>query len=237
MNRNLRKYFHDETELIDKYIDLLQEGNSPNQAAVIIAKEAGVSGNTIVSFLKSLDVYELDYERGYAQIRCANYTQYCNEDPSLIEGYEQAKQDNFQGWVIHHRLECAKYRDRSRTEWIERDEPVPRDWLKAFGLYYNRPAAELIFMRCEDHIRLHNSRPKPPFTEEHKQKMREAWERRKARGPVSEETKRKMSEARAKYWAEGHEEHRNKLKDRHVPHSEEIRKKISEGLKRRRNSE
>lgn len=204
---NIRRYFEDEDELLDIYYSFLQDGYSNRQAACAIAENVGVCSGTITRFLQFLGAYE--HKKAQPVLR--SYEQYCREDPSLIENYEAAKADEFKGWVIHHRLQTHKYKDRTRTEWIERDESVPRDWLKALGLYYNRPAAELIFLTNAEHLALHNrdigkrhrlseALKNKPKSEEHKQALREAWERRKTRGPVSEETKRKMSEARAKYW-------------------------------------
>lgn len=68
---------------------------------------------------------------------------YCCEDLSLIENYELAINDNTQTWECHHRREilpCGRF---------------SRDDLKKFGLYYNRPAAELIFLTQTAHRQLH----------------------------------------------------------------------------------
>lgn len=170
---------------------------------------------------------------------------YCSEDISLIENYDKAKNDNTQVWVIHHRLETHKYKDRKREEWIERDESVPQKELKALGLYYNRPAKELIFMTRPDHQKLHNrllyssveareymakqllgKNKGKTHTEEEKIKMREAWQLRHEQGYVSpnrgrhmsEEQKRKISEAK-----------RGKPRP---PVSEETRRKLSEQARR-----
>lgn len=68
---------------------------------------------------------------------------YCCEDISNIENYELALNDKEQVWHCHHRgeiLPCGRY---------------SMDSLKKFGLYWNRPASELIFMTCSEHRRLH----------------------------------------------------------------------------------
>ena len=68
---------------------------------------------------------------------------YCSEDISLIENYELAINDTTQTWEIHHRgevLPCGRF---------------SADDLKKFGLYYNRPASELIFLTPAEHNRLH----------------------------------------------------------------------------------
>lgn len=74
---------------------------------------------------------------------------FCSEDISLIENYNEAIASE-EGWDIHHRgeiLPCGRY---------------SRDDLKKFGLYYNRPACELIFLLHSDHTRLH-TRGKSPW--------------------------------------------------------------------------
>ena len=68
---------------------------------------------------------------------------YCKDDISLIENYEQAINDKTQIWHCHHRgeiLACGRY--------------TPND-LKKFGLYWGRPASELIFLTKSEHKSLH----------------------------------------------------------------------------------
>lgn len=69
---------------------------------------------------------------------------YCCEDISLIENYALAISDD-KKWVCHHRLEIVDGKSISINE------------LKDKKLYYHRPASELIFMRDDEHRRLHNS--------------------------------------------------------------------------------
>lgn len=66
---------------------------------------------------------------------------YCCEDISLIENYEQAFNDQSQVWECHHRLEIEL--GLSKTELIKQ------------GLYWNRPASELIFLTPSEHRRVH----------------------------------------------------------------------------------
>ena len=76
-------------------------------------------------------------------IKIKNVNSYCCEDLSLIENYELAINDTTQTWDCHHRgevLPCGRF---------------SRDDLKKFGLYFNRPAAELIFLTHSEHRRLH----------------------------------------------------------------------------------
>ena len=68
---------------------------------------------------------------------------YCCEDISLIENYEKALNDRTQTWICHHKLGI----EFSREELI------------ANGLYFNRPARELIFLTKAEHKKLHNNSP------------------------------------------------------------------------------
>ena len=67
---------------------------------------------------------------------------FCREDLCLIENYDKAINDTTQIWDCHHRLEI--------------DLNLSREQMKERGLYYDRPAAELIFLTHEDHTSLHN---------------------------------------------------------------------------------
>ena len=120
---------------------------------------------------------------------------YCCDDFSLIENYELAINDTMQMWHCHHRgeiLPCGRF---------------SRDDLKKFGLYYKRPAAELIFLTPFSHRQLHKKGV--PKSEEHKKAISEAL-----KGvPLSEATKKAISEA---------------LKG--VPLSEEHRAKLSKKI-------
>lgn len=71
---------------------------------------------------------------------CLNYTQ--------IENYNEAINDMNETWHCHHRLE------------INDDYINTREDLKLMNLYYNRPPEELIFLKCVDHIKLHQNNEK-----------------------------------------------------------------------------
>ena len=110
---------------------------------------------------------------------------YCCEDLSLIENYDLAIADTTQTWDCHHRgeiLPCGRYEAKD---------------LKKFGLYYKRPACELIFLTHADHQSLHHKGV--PKSEEHKQKMSDAHKgvpRPYLKGvPLSEEHKQAISDA------------------------------------------
>jgi len=129
---------------------------------------------------------------------CAN--KFCCEDISLIENYEKAISDKTQTWDLHHRKEEEGY---SRKE------------LKYLGLYYKRPASELIFLTKSEHNRIHH-------------KGKTTWIKGKHH---SEETKRKISGShKGKHHSE---ETKRKLSESHKGkhHSEETRRKLSKPVK------
>lgn len=76
---------------------------------------------------------------------------YCIDDPSLIENYQDAIA-NDDIWVCHHRLETHDENGRKR------EKNLSSAFLKKNGLYYHRPATELIFLRKEDHWKIHHAR-------------------------------------------------------------------------------
>lgn len=144
--------------------------------------------------------------------------EYCCEELSMIENYEEAMNDTAHTWDCHHRAEilpCGRFKIED---------------LKKHGLYYGRPAKELVFLKHKDHLCLHlggvpltlearrkmsETKKGKPKSEEHKRKLSEARKGKKA----SEETKRKMSEMRKGKKAK--------------PFSEEHKKRISEACKGR----
>lgn len=65
------------------------------------------------------------------------------DEKEFIENYDKALEDNFTGWCIHHRLET------------DETSPLTRSELIGSGLYYNRPASELIFLTKSEHMKLH----------------------------------------------------------------------------------
>lgn len=77
-------------------------------------------------------------------------SKYCSDSIANVENYELAKADNFNGWHLHHRLETHTSDGERRPVDLSKDE------LNALGMYYNRPASELIYMRNKDHIKLHH---------------------------------------------------------------------------------
>ena len=133
--------------------------------------------------------------------------QYCIEDFSLIENYELAINDDTQIWECHHRKEI--------------ELKLSGKQLDELGLYFNRPANELIFLTKSEHRSLHHKGKH--LSEEHKQKLSESL---KGQHP-SEESKRKNSES--------HKGKKSGMKGKH--HSEEAKQKISEACRGKYHSE
>ena len=89
---------------------------------------------------------------------------YCCEDISLIENYETAINSD-ELYVCHHINGIILNKKRNE--------------LKELGLYYNRPANELIFLTHSEHHRLHNLGENNPmygktFSDETIQKLSES---------------------------------------------------------------
>ena len=143
-----------------------------------------------------------------------NAKNFCKEDISKIENYEQAIKDTAHIWDCHHRDEVRILPSgikvyRSVEELIEN------------GRYYNCPANELIFLTHTEHTRLHKKGKQ--FTAEHRKKMSESH-KGKRKGITSPMKGKKFTE-----------EHKSKISEslKGKVLSEEHRKKISEAAKAR----
>ena len=111
---------------------------------------------------------------------------FCKE-PEKIENYEKALADNFKGWECHHR----------------KGVDIPREKLLALGMYYNRPASELIFLTRSEHEILHKKGRR--HSEETKKKISEAQKGKK----YSEETKKKLRlQKTGRHWYNNGKENR-----------------------------
>ena len=161
---------------------------------------------------------------------------YC-QDYTKIENYDKAVADKENMWHCHHRLEIG-----SNGERISHKDLIRQ------GLYYNRPASELIFLTNSEHKRLHQSGKKlsdetkikiskyrsgKQMSEEQKRKISESM-RGKKRPPRSEEWKMKISLAKhGKKIPTFSEEHKRKISEANKgkTRSEETRRKISSARK------
>ena len=116
------------------------------------------------------------------------YKQYC-KDYENIENYEKAKKDNFKGWHCHHRLETHNSDGERRLIDISQKELI------ALGMYYHRPASELIFLTIKEHNAFNKGKKcsdeaKKKNSEAHKGEKHPLYGKRH-----SEETKNKMAES------------------------------------------
>lgn len=95
---------------------------------------------------------------------------FCCEDISLIEYYEEAVKSN-KRYCCHHKNGLDKSREKLKEE----------------GLYFNRPACELIFLSISEHRRLHMQN----LREQTKEKMSDSHKGKH----LSDEIKQKMSDS------------------------------------------
>lgn len=127
-------------------------------------------------------------------IRLSRIKLYCEGDFTKIENFREAMDDASQVWEIHHRKET--------------DENLSRNKLIELGLYYKRPADELIFLTKAEHSRRH-ALAKTGLShvltkEERSEAAKKASETRRKNGyeawnkgiPMSDEQKAKVSASR-----------------------------------------
>lgn len=150
-----------------------------------------------------------------------NFRRYCKNYQD-IENYEKALADNFKGWHCHHRLET------NTPDGERREVDIGYKELKALGIYYNRPAEELIFLTTREHSVLHTKGKQAwnkgkKMSEEFCRKNSESHKGKHA----SDETRRKMSAMR--------KGEKHPMYGKH--HSEETRNKISEANKGKHHTE
>ncbi len=142
-----------------------------------------------------------------------SFEYYCNEAEN-IENYKAAKADNFKGWDCHHRLETHNSSGERRLVDITAEELI------ALGMYYNRPATELIFLRACEHTTLHMEGNQHHKGKHHSEEAKAKMSVIKKGRHLSEETKKRMSKT---------------LRGR--KHSEEWKNRISEAIKGRKLSD
>lgn len=103
---------------------------------------------------------------------------FCNEDISKIENYDKAI-NSPEMWHCHHKMELI-----ATGAVVDSSKQDLKDW----GIYYNRPADELMFLTEAEHKGLHGRN----MGAESRKKCG-ACNKGKC---LSEETKRRMSEAK-----------------------------------------
>ena len=90
-------------------------------------------------------------------------------NPKQIENYAFAISDEKHMWDCHHRLE-TRFSDgtlRPKNAQLSKKELI------ALGMYYNRPAEELIFLTRSEHLKEHQSTKGTKWTDEQKKKHSE----------------------------------------------------------------
>lgn len=127
-------------------------------------------------------------------------TKYCQDDISLIENYDKAIADTTHTWECHHRLELT----------LDDEFAHSSEELKRFGMYYDRPYFELIFLTKSEHNKLHNlnqsDETRKKRSETHKGENNPMYGKTGEKNPFygkahSAEAKRKLSEAKkGKHW-------------------------------------
>ena len=185
------------------------------------------------------------------------FERYC-KDYEKIENYEKALADNFKGWHCHHRLETHN------SDGERREVDISQKELITLGMYYHRPASELIFLTSREHnaIRKVSDETRRKMSESAKGKKMSDEARRKMKGNKnalgckrSEETRNKMSEAHKRKPSPNKgkhlsEETKMKMREAHLgqipwnkgktswnkgkKHSEETRKKMREAKRGKR---
>ena len=153
---------------------------------------------------------------------------YCKEDPSLIENYDKAINDNTQIWECHHRLET--------------DLNLSMQELKDRNLYYDRPPSELIFLTKAEHSRIHYEQywSDPDNKKKQSEKLKQYYEDPETRKKKSEqkkqyyedpENRKKQSEKSKQYWLDP--EYRNNVTEKNKQYwsDTEKRKQQSERMK------
>ena len=130
------------------------------------------------------------------------YSSLCNTSIDNVEGFDPEILESDRGWVLHHRLELE---DKFGNP---RDEEVSAWVLMRLGLYYNRPASELLWVRKGEHATMHN-----------KLRKREAWNKGKT-NIYDDETRKNISDTLKEYY-----------KNNPKTVSEETKKKMSESNK------
>ena len=138
---------------------------------------------------------------------------FCKEDISFIENYDKAIADNTQTWDCHHRLEIQGNNISSVQE------------LKTQGLYYKRPACELIFLTHKEHSILHNENRKGDWRKKIRESEKGKVVPKEIRALISIKTKIAMAQPEIR------QKISNAKKGKKL--SEEHKRKISESMKRK----
>ena len=90
--------------------------------------------------------YTLPEEQDYIRYVSKGLPVFAPGELCKVQNYGVAREQGFYGWHLHHRM-----------GYIRKDaEGMSRNELILNNLYYARPAEELLFVRKEDHVKLHS---------------------------------------------------------------------------------
>lgn len=142
---------------------------------------------------------------------------YCCEAIENIENYEDAVNDSTQVWVCHHRKEI--------------ELGLSSDDLIRKHLYYERPAAELIFLTNSEHTRLHNNN----LSKERRENLKTGCLKYHQEHEMPQDTRDKISTGLKSAYSKGLKPWNKGMKgfcEGHS-HTEETKKHLSEMAKKR----
>lgn len=165
---------------------------------------------------------------------------YCRENAECIQNYELAKASNFKGWVIHHMLETHRWsKKEKRWVWRDKKEAIESTVLRALGLYYYRPAKELIYLTKGEHLSWHSRLYKHAATPSTWKKGNTPWNKGTIMpDEMKERIRQTMKENYKTNPIRGFVDHQWKKGgtpwNKGIPMSEEAKAKVSELLKGRR---
>lgn len=108
-----------------------------------------------------------------------------------VENYEKAKADNFNGWDCHHRLETHTSDGEERPF----NAQLSMEELIALGVYYNRPAEELIYLTREEHMSIHKRNNTYWVGKHHSEETKKAISEKNKGKVLTEEWRKKQSES------------------------------------------
>lgn len=154
-----------------------------------------------------------------------NAKKFCCEDISKIENYDKAIADN-EKWLCHHRLGIEL--NKSGEE------------LQEIGLYYNRPASELIFLTRKEHRKIHNEFIRQETREKLSKINKKYWAIQENREKQSErahkrwesqENREKQSKIQKDVWSSQELRDKQSIIQKQIYKSQEIRDKLSKSLK------
>lgn len=141
-------------------------------------------------------------------ISIKNIKKICNEPVEMIENYLMAKNDESQYYSCHHRNEIRNI--LGITVHITKEELI------GLGLYFHRPADELVFLPRTEHSKLHH---KNPDFRKHISMTKKGRVSNRKGCHLTEEQKKRMSEGHKRNF---NEVTRSRLQNAYKHHQDKI---------------